>query len=120
MVIFDLKDIRFSKSWGNSWSKWLEPNVPAFEIAFYSSKSGSKTIQIKTEKDIIVNSWKSEIDKGYNFENYDLTFSEKGLKSYRKKHKDIDVEKKKNEKHYLPKGKYKVVIDGISKEFKIK
>jgi len=120
LVIFDLKDIRFSKSWGNSWSKWLEPNVPAFEIAFYSSKSGSKTIQIKTEKDIIVNSWKSEIDKGYNFENYDLTFSEKGLKSYRKKNKDVDVEKKKNEKYYLPKGKYKVVIDGISKEFKIK
>ena len=77
-------------------------------------------IQIKTEKDIIVSSWKSETEKGFNFESYDLTFSEKGLKAYRKKNKDTDIEKKKNEKYYLPKGKYKVLMDGISKEFKIK
>jgi len=120
LVIFELEDVRFSKGWGNSWSKWLEPNVPKFEIPFYSSKDESKMIQIKTEKDIIVSSWKSETEKGFNFESYDLTFSEKGLKAYRKKNKDTDIEKKKNEKYYLPKGKYKVLMDGISKEFKIK
>ena len=120
LVIFDLKDTRFSKSWGNSWSKWLEPNVPEFEIAYYASKAGSKTIQIKTEDDILINSWKVETEKGFNFEKYDLSFSEKGLKSYRKKHKDTDVEKKKNDKYYLPKGKYKVIIDGVSKVFIIK
>lgn len=120
LVIFDLDDVRYSKNWGNSWSKWLEPNVPEFEIPFYASKSGSKTIIIKTEDDIVVHTWEAEIEKGFNFENYDLTFSKKGLKAYHKKHKDIDIEKKKNEKYYLPKGKYKVVIDGESKEFKIK
>ncbi|MCD6544434.1 MAG: glycosyl hydrolase [Flavobacteriaceae bacterium] len=120
LVIFDLDDVQFSKGWGNSWSKWLEPNVPEFEIAYYASKIGSKKIQIKTEDDILVNSWNSKAKKGFNFEDYDLTFSEKGLKTYRKKHKETDVEKKKNDKYYLPKGKYKVVIDGVSKEFKIK
>lgn len=120
LVIFDLKDVRFSKGWGNSWSKWLEPNVPEFEIAYYTSKASNKKVQIKTEDDIPINSWDSEAEKGFNFENYDLTFSEKGLKAYRKKNKDTDIEKKKNEKHYLPKGKYKVILDGISKEFKIK
>ena len=120
LVIFDLKDVRFSKSWGNSWSKWLESNVPEFEIAYYASNAGSKTIQIKTENDILINSWKAETEKGFNFEKYDLTFSEKGLKSYRKKHKEIDVEKKKNDNYYLPKGKYKVIIEGVTKNFKIK
>ena len=120
LVIFDIKDVRFSKSWGNSWSKWLEPNVPTFEIAYYASNAGSKTIQIKTEDNILINNWKAETEKGFNFEKYNLTFSEKGLKSYRKKHKDIDIEKKKNDKFYLPKGKYKVVIDKVSKDFTIK
>ncbi len=120
LVIFDIDDVRYSKGWGDSWNKWLKPNVPKFEIPYYSLKSGNKPVQIKTEEDIIVNSWKLETEKGFNFEDYDLAFSEKGLKAYRKKHKDSNIEKKKNGKYYLPKGKYLVVIDKVSKQFEVK
>lgn len=120
LEILALKDVRHANYWGSSWSKWAEPNEPEFKISFYTANAGSKTIQIKTNNDIVVNTWKVDAEKGFNFENYDLTFSEKGLKSYLKKHKDKTIEKKKNGMYYLQKGEYKVVIDGVSKIFKIK
>ncbi len=61
-----------------------------------------------------------EAEKGFNFEDYDLTFSKKGLKNYNKEFKNAMIEKKDNGKHYLPKGKYQVFIEGVSNEFEIK
>ncbi len=120
LAILDLKDVQYAKNWGSSWNKWAEPNEPEFEIPFYTTQAGSKSIQIKTKECIVVNTWEVDAEKGFNFENYDLTFSEKGLKSYLKKHKDKTIEKKKNGEYYLQKGEYKVVIGEISKAFKIK
>ncbi len=120
LEILTLKDARYSSRWGNSWSSWSEPNEPKFEIAFYISKSASKTILIKSEDGIVLNTLNIDAEKGFNFEEYDLTFSEKGLKLYLKKHKDVKIEKSKNNKYYLQKGKYTVEIDGIKKQFEIK
>ncbi len=120
ITIFDIDDIKHSKSWGDSWNKWLDVYEPSMTISFFTTNAGSKSIKIKSEEGIILNQWKIDSEKGYNFEEYDLTFSEKGLKSYRKKHKDTDIKKMKNEKYYLPKGIYTIEIDDISKEFKIK
>jgi len=120
LVIFDLEDIKHSSNWGNSWSNWSDPKVPEYEIPFYTSKSGEKTIQIKTKDDILLNTLKIDATKGFNFKAYDLSFSDIGLKSYQKKNKDIKIEKKKNGKYYLPKGKYMVFMNSVSKEFKIK
>jgi len=120
LEILDLKDVRYAKNWGSSWNKWAEPNEPEFEIPFYTTQVGNKSIQIKTKDGIVVNTWEVNAEKGFNFENYDLTFSEKGLKSYLKKHKDKTIEKKKNGEYYLQKGEYKVVIGENSKAFKIK
>ena len=75
---------------------------------------------IKSENGIVLNTLNVAAEKGFNFEEYDLTFSEKGLKSYQKKHKDVKIEKRKNEKYYLKKGKYTIEIDGVKKQFKIK
>ncbi len=120
LEILSINDIRYSKNWGNSWSSWSEPNEPEFEIPYYTSKDGSKTIQIKSEGGIVLNAFKVEAEKGYNFEDYDLSFSEKGLKAYHKKRKGIKIDKRKNNKYYLPKGTYTIEIEGITKEFKIK
>ena len=120
MVILELEDIKYSSSWGNSWSNWSDPKVPEYEIPFYTSTSGEFTIQIKTKDDILLNTLKIDATKGFNFKKYDLSFSDKGLKSYQKKNKDIKIEKKKNGKYYLPKGKYIVFINSVSKEFKVK
>ncbi len=120
LEILSIDDVRYSKNWGNSWSSWSEPNEPKFEIPYYTSKGGSKTIQIKSEDKIVLNAIKVEAEKGYNFEKYDLSFSEKGLKAYQKKHKGIKIDKRKNDKYYLPKGTYTVEIEGVTKEFKMK
>ncbi len=120
LVILSLKDVRYSKNWGNSWSSWAEPNEPKFEIPFYTLNSGSKTIQIKNNDGIVLNAIKIDAEKGYNFENYDLSFSDKGLKSYQKKNKDNLIDKRKNGKYYLPKGTYTIEIEGVSEVFKIK
>ncbi|MCK5637840.1 MAG: glycosyl hydrolase, partial [Flavobacteriaceae bacterium] len=120
LVIFDLENIQHSKNWGSSWSKWFEPNEPKLEISYYSLKSGNKTIKITSESGLVLNQWNVNAVKGFNTEDYDLTFSEKGLKVYNKEDKENTVEKSKNEKYYLPKGKYYVKIDKISKEFELK
>ncbi len=118
--IFDLKDVKISSHWGNNKNNWLEPVEPEFEISFYSLKPGTKIIQIKTNKGSVLRKLTVKAEKGFNFETYDLTFSEKGLKGYKKEFKDVRVEKKDNGKYYLPKGKYMVSIEDISSEFEIK
>jgi hypothetical protein len=120
LEIFDLKDINYSNDWGNSWSSWEDPMEPELEIQFFVSSVKKIEIQIKSDDNIILNTLKVDTSKGFNYKDYDLSFSEEGLKSFQKKHKDINLEKKKNEKYYLPKGKYRIVIQNISKEFKIK
>ena len=120
LVIFKLKDKRHSSFWGKSWSQWSDINEPEFEISFYSAKDGNKTVQILSEDKILLNTLKQDAVAGFNFIEYDLSFSEKGLKAYMKKHEKSKIEKKKNGKYYLPKGKYTVKIDDVSKEFKIK
>lgn len=120
LTILNLENRRHSKYWGNAWNKWIEPNEANLEIPFYTTKAGTKTIQIKLDDGIVLNEWQIDAARGYNFADYNFSFSEKGLKNYQKKHKDVDIEKKKNEKYYLPKGKYKVIIDGVSKSFTLK
>ncbi len=118
--ILDLKDVRYSKGWGKSWSAWGKVNEPKFKISFYISKAGKITVDIKDDQGIVVNSLQVDAEKGFNFEDYDLSFDKKGLKTYRKKHKEVTIEKKKNGKYYLPKGEYIVEIKGAKKNFKIK
>ncbi len=118
--ILAVKGLKYSDRWGTSWSAWSEPIEPKLEIPYYNLHAGKKTIEIKTDKDIMVNSFDVKAEKGFNFENYDLTFSEKGLKAFLKKNKEVKIDKKDNNKSYLPKGKYVIAIEGEKKEFQIK
>ncbi len=119
LEILAVEDAKYSDRWGTSRSAWLEPNEPKLDIPFYTLNAGKKTIEIKTDKGIIVNSFEVLTERGFNFESYDLTFSENGLKTFLKKNKEVKIEKKKNTKYYLPKGKYFIVIEGEKKEFQI-
>jgi len=120
LAIFKVKDVKHSDRWGNSWSTWSKPNEPTIKIPFYSANTESKIIQIKSDNGLILNALKVEVEKGFNFEKYDLTFSETGLKTYKKKHKEAKIERKKNGKYYLPKGSYTIEIDTVKKQFKLK
>jgi photosystem II stability/assembly factor-like uncharacterized protein len=110
ITIFEIPSVRYSSRWGGSWSKWSEPNEPQIEIPFFVSNEGSFNISIKSEDEIEVNSFSTKADEGYNFTEFDLSYSEKGKSMYFKKHKDVNVNKAKNNKYYLLKGKYTITI----------
>ncbi len=117
VTLFDIKKIKQSPRWGNSWSKWMKPNTPKTTIKFFSNTKGKRKIEIKSERNSTLNTIELEADKGFNYIDYDLTITEKGRKSLLKENTSIDIIKAKNDNYYLPKGKYNVVINGVSKSF---
>ncbi len=117
--IFDLDKIRYSRRWGNSWSKWMQPYEPSVSIKFYTSKTGMQEIQILSEDKKVLNTISVKVNKGFNYVDYDLTITEKGRKALMKVNKAIDINKAKNDKYYLSLGNYYIKIDGIEKGFEV-
>lgn len=120
LEILGLEDGRFSANWGERPYAWGEIREPEFQIPVYSSQSIKQRVNIKSENGVVVNSFDVDLEKGFNYEKYDLSFSENGLKNYLKKDKLASVKAKSNGKSYLPKGKYFVEIGDVSDEFEIK
>ena len=120
IVLFDVEDNRYSPRWGSSWSEWLKAFEPSTEIHYYTNSAGKKTIQILSEKGVVLNEIESEATKGFNSETYNLSLTEKGRKALKKEDQDLDIKKADNDTYYLPPGKYKVAIDNESKVFEIK
>lgn len=117
-TIFSINNIKKQNSWGSSWSKWLKPNTPEVAIPFYSTNNKDVVFEVYSDN-ILVNTIKTKASKGFNEVTYDLTFTEKAKKKYEKKHKEVELKKAKNEKYYLPKGKYKVVMGNETQTFKV-
>jgi len=117
--IFDVKKIKANGRWGNSWSKWMQPFEPSTKIKFYSKNAGKKTVEIRSEKNTILQTIKVNADSGFNYVEYDLTISKKGRLKLLKEHATIDINKAKNDKYYLPKGNYQIYIDGKAQSFEI-
>ncbi|WP_420552112.1 VPS10 domain-containing protein [Tenacibaculum aiptasiae] len=118
-TLFAVKKIRKSNFWGSSWSKWLKPNTPKISIPFYVKENKKVSIKIYAG-DILVNTIKKDVEKGFNEVTYDASFSEKGRKEYLKKHKDAIVKKAKNGVYYLPKGKYTIKLEDKKQTLEIK
>jgi hypothetical protein len=120
IVLFDVESMRFSGRWGNSFGAWYDAFEPSTTFTFYSNSSGEKTIKILNEKDIELNSIKLNADIGFNYANYDLTMTEDGRTALMNENQDLDIKKAKNEKYYLPKGKYTIQIEGEKTILEIK
>ena len=118
-TVFPIKNIRKRNSWGSSWSKWLKPNTPKISIPYYVNSNNEITVHIYADE-ILINSVKATPEKGFNEVVFDASFSAKGRKVYLNKHEDVIIKKAKNEKYYLPKGKYTVEINGKKQQFEIK
>ena len=118
-ALFSIKNTRKRNSWGSSWSKWLEPNTPEITIPFYVEVDKEVTIYVYSDT-VLVNTIKTVAQKGFNEVVYDVSFSEKGRKSYVKKHTDAVVKKAKNDVYYLPKGTYTVKMKESIQKFEIK
>ncbi|NQY05692.1 MAG: glycosyl hydrolase [Flavobacteriaceae bacterium] len=120
---FNIASVRHSGFWGNSWSKWLQPYEPEHEIKFYSKSGGNATISVVKDGNTL-QSFTVRADKGLNYTKYDLSITSKGKKALEKANEDLSIEKKKNDKYYLPKGTFKVIIkigaDEVNKKLEIK
>ncbi len=117
LFVFKIENIKHSKRWGNSWSSWSKPQTPGIDVAFYTSKATNIDAQIKTADGIVVSSTSLDAVKGLNILSYDVAFSKQGKSAYLKKYKTKLVAGK-NEKTYLPKGKYIIEISGNDKKEK--
>ena len=120
ITLFEPKTIRASEHWGNSWSKWNKANEPSITFKFYANASGKQTVKILSEGDIELNSINVEADKGFNYIDYDLTLTELGKKALLKENTDLEINKAKNGKFYLPKAKYNIQIGSEKESFIIK
>ncbi|MDP5107246.1 MAG: glycosyl hydrolase [Polaribacter sp.] len=117
--VFAINSIKKRDSWGSSWSKWSEPNLPEINIPFYVNSDKKVTIDIFSDS-VKVNSITVDANKGFNEAVFDVSFSDKGKKEFEKVHKDSTNEKAKNNVFYLPTGKYTVKIGDASSEFEVK
>jgi photosystem II stability/assembly factor-like uncharacterized protein len=120
LAILDLKTVSFSNRWGNKRFDFSTVKDPKFEIPIYTKTSRNVALTIKSENNLVLYSRNLVLENGINYNYYNLSISEKVKKKLIKKDKDLKIMKRKNDKYYLPKGKYKVTVDGISKDFEIK
>ena len=120
VAIFEIDAIRSSKRWGSSWSRWYDVFEPKISIPYYVVKYGEYKLEVLTEDGVVINSYKITADKGFNYFDFDLTFSEKGKKDFLKKNKDVEIMKAKNNMYYLIKGEYQVRIGSVKRFFNIK
>lgn len=116
--VFEMPTVKYRGNWGSSWSKWLEPKVPGIKLPLYIKNAGTVKITIKTEEDLVLQSFDYEASKGLNYPLTDLSFEEKVKGKYEKylnsKLKDdetiIELEAAKNELFYMRKGNYKITF----------
>ncbi|TGV01978.1 VPS10 domain-containing protein [Flavivirga rizhaonensis] len=111
VTLFKVKGLKHASNWGNTWSKWLKASEPKINVTFYSNSSEEKIIEVFSEKGTLLNQIKLKADKGYNYTSYDMTLTQKGRKLLLKEDANIEINKAKNDKYYLPKGTYYIQIE---------
>ena len=116
--IFPISTIKKNRSWGNLWGRWSSPFIPKISIPYYLSSSRKVTINIFKEE-LLVASIVKDSDEGFNEFSYDLSFSEKGRKTYLKKFKEQSLKAAKNGTYFLPKAVYTVKIESSTGVFEI-
>jgi hypothetical protein len=118
--VFEIKKIKKSKEWGNSWSSWVKASDPEAEIWFYSNTDSEVFLQVQNSLKETVFSQKVQAIKGLNKQVYDLSITKEVADRLKNKDKKLKFEEAKNGKYYLPtslntviieKGKEKVVTD---------
>ena len=118
--IFDVKDVRYSGRWGSSWSKWAKPFEPKLAIEYYSNFTGKTEFQILTGKNTVLQSTSVYAIKGFNYIEYGLDITKEAKEKLEKENSSLIINKAKNGKFYLPKGKYLIKINNTTKTFEVK
>ncbi len=109
IAVFEVKPIKHSGRWGNSWSKWQKPTIPEVLFPYYVKNDGLFTIDILSEDGFKLESFKQQASEGFNYFTYNLVVLENSVKKHFNK-KETTVKKAKNGNYYLPKGSYIIKI----------
>ncbi len=120
ITLFETKNVRFSERWGNSRNKWSKAFEPSIVISLYSNSAEKQTIKILSENNSELNEIVVNTDKGFNYITYDLSLTKKGRKELLKENDKMEIDKAKNGKYYLPKGKYTIQIGSEKTVFEVK
>lgn len=120
IAFMDLEPVKHSRNWGSAWSPWFSAFEPETTIKFYSKSSGSKTLKILSEKGAELNSISINVEKGFNYVDFNLEITEKGEKALIKEDSTIIFKETGNKKDYLPKGIYKIQIENDNTVLEIK
>ena len=103
--------LKFSSSWGKSWSKWFPSSKPEWIIPIYQNKQEANVeIKIKNEKGEILNEYRDTLKRGFNYLDFTPVADKKLLEKITKKDPKFTIEESPNGKYYLPKGKYILFI----------
>ena len=108
--IAEIPAVKHSKNWGNTWSKWLQPYEPNITLQVYSTSETKATVTILSDNKKELQQFTSQLNKGFNTIDYDVTITKKGKDSLEKSNDDLKITKQKNNKFYLPKGNYTIDI----------
>lgn len=122
--LFDIGKGKSRANYGKQ--SWFSKNEASFEFPIYVSQKGDVSIEIQTEKGIVLYRNKTMADPGINYLTYDLTIDDKQIKAYQKElnelredgSKPIRLKKADNGKFYIQKGKYQIILRKDGEEVK--
>jgi len=117
-ALFKLDNQHKSSRWGSKRNNWAKVFEPKLNIPFYVAKAGNYTLIVKDKAGETLNQLKVKALMGFNEVVYHLSINKKSIKTYLNKHKGL--KKAKNDKYYLPKGKYTISLMKESINFDIK
>ncbi|HJW31012.1 MAG TPA: hypothetical protein VJ508_17420, partial [Saprospiraceae bacterium] len=120
--------VRFNASsrWGTRNAVWADFNEPTVTYPVYSATEGEASLQVFRDS-LMVHEEKVKLHKGLGYYDYHLEMDSTVAKPLTELIKqqdpksEVTIEKRENEKYYLPEGKYKaiVILNGQSASWKL-
>ncbi|MEO8794183.1 MAG: hypothetical protein ABI390_01885 [Daejeonella sp.] len=108
--VFNMKSVNYSSAWGRKFDEVYEPE---FVIPYYAKTAGIVTVNIYSEKDVLLKSFADTAKAGLNYADYNLSIDDSKISGYEKelsKDKKVELKKADSGKVYLQAGKYTVEV----------
>lgn len=110
--LFAVAAVENNPRWGSRFNTWRDFFVPEIKVAYYTKNEQPYTLTLQSEKGKELQQIRIPSTAGINSVNYDLTITEKGKKILEKEQDSMTIEKAGNGLYYLPKGSYRLVLEG--------
>lgn len=109
---FDVNAVMFSDGWGDRRASWSSAFEPSVDVPVFASDAGEATVRILTEDGAELQSFETDLVRGLQVVEYDLTISEAGAEVLREGlEEDETLEAADNGSLYLRPGTYTVRVE---------